>query len=534
MRQRFLNFGKIRQQTIELFDENAWRPGREISKLRRFLHFWILVWTSFSRNRCPVRAASLAYAALLALIPMLAVVVAVTSSFLKTEGETSIDQFIVKFVASVTPRAMVNTNVVAAMTNMTVKAAGTNTEVLAGSGNETNSTAAASPGQTNHKFMPTPAQEQEALRARQAITRRIHQFIQNTRSGTLGVTGSVALIFVAISMLSQIENMFNDIWGVAHGRGWFMRIVLYWTVITLAPLLIVVAVGLTTGPHWDATRRLLTITPVLGNLFFELLPIVLLCLGLSLFYRLMPNTKVHWDAALVGGLVGGILWHLNSLVSVLYVSRVVSYSQIYGGLGLVPVFMIGLYFSWWILLFGAQVAYAFQNRASYLEQKQVENIDQRGREIIAFRLMAWIGRRFLRGQAPPTVFEMGHELGLPTRLIQQLMQTLAAAGLTSEISGHEPAYLPGRPLERITCCDILMAVRAGRGGQLAARQELAASRIYETFRRLESIEQQAASAITLRDLAEISKAGLRNLEPQEQPANGEHGKSSTEQQTLAE
>ena len=97
----------------------------------------------------------------------------------------------------------------------------------------------------------------------------------------------------------------------------------------------------------------------------------------------MPNTKVHWRAALAGGLAGGMLFHLNNVVSVLYVSRVVSNSKIYGSLGLVPVFMIGLYFSWLILLFGAQVAYAFQNRATYLEEKQVENINQRGREFVA-------------------------------------------------------------------------------------------------------------------------------------------------------
>src|SRR5438093_4906287 len=93
---------------------------------------------------------------------------------------------------------------------------------------------------------------------------------------------------------------------------------------------------------------------------------------------LVPNTKVRWRAAVVGGLVGGILFHLNNLVSVLYVSRVVSNSKIYGSLALVPVFMIGLYFSWLILLFGAQIAYAFQNRVAYLEERQAENITQRG------------------------------------------------------------------------------------------------------------------------------------------------------------
>src|SRR5215470_621299 len=136
--------------------------------------------------------------------------------------------------------------------------------------------------------------------------------------------------------------------------------------------------------------------PFVGGLIFQFLPVVVLCLTFALFYMLMPNTKVQWKAALVGGAVAGLLLYANNLVSVLYVSRVVSNSKIYGSLGLVPVFMIGLYFSWLILLFGGQVAYAFQNRATYLEEKQVESINQRGREFVALRLMTMVGQRYLR------------------------------------------------------------------------------------------------------------------------------------------
>src|SRR6185295_12242246 len=136
------------------------------------------------------------------------------------------------------------------------------------------------------------------------------------------------------------------------------------------------------------------------------LPVLVLCFTFALLYMLMPNTKVRWKAAVVGGAVGGMLFHLNNMVSVLYVSRVVTNSKIYGSLALVPVFMIGLYFSSLILLFGAQVAYAFQNRATYLEEKQVENINQRGREFVALRLMTMVGQRYLHGEPPLTVLEM--------------------------------------------------------------------------------------------------------------------------------
>jgi len=320
------------------------------------------------------------------------------------------------------------------------------------------------------------------------------------------------LIFAAISMLSRIEDTFNDIWGVVRGRSWFMRIVLYWGVISLVPMLLIFALGLATGPHLEGPKELLTTMPFVSNLIFRFLPVVVLCLTFALFYGLIPNTKVHWQAALVGGLAGGILFHLNNVVSVLYVSRVVSNSRIYGSLGLVPVFMIGLYFGWLILLFGAQVAYAYQNRATYFEEKQVENINQRGREFVALRLMTCIGARFARGEPPPGATEIAAALAVPTRLVQQIMRTLSAARLVNEATGPEPAYLPARPLETITCHDILQALRSSQGQELATRDEPTRSEVYGEFQRIEEAERQAASSVTM--LALVNRAQGRKALPE--------------------
>jgi membrane protein len=202
----------------------------------------------------------------------------------------------------------------------------------------------------------------------------------------------------------------------------------------------------------------------------------------------------------VGGFVGGLLFHLNNAVSVLYVSRVVSNSKIYGSLGLVPVFMIGLYFAWLLLLLGAQVAYAFQNRGTYLEEKQVENINQRGREFIALRIMTLVGLRYVRGELPPSVAEMAEELCVPSRLIGQLTQTLGSARLIAEVAGPETAYLPARPIESITCHDVLLALRACQGRELATRDEPVRSEVFGEFERIQEAERQAASSVTMQAL----------------------------------
>jgi membrane protein len=481
-------------------------PDR-LSRLQRFLHFCVLVWGSFSRNRCPVRASGLAYVTLLSLIPLLAVVMSVTSTFLKKEGEDQIDKFIMQLVASVTPPAMLSTNGVAGTNGVTEAAAAAPEDQPPDGASGTNATQLVKAASQTNAIIRL-AQEPEAVKARKEAARAINEFIQNTRSGALGLTGSVLLIFAAISLLSRIETTFNDIWGVERGRGWFTRIVTYWGVISLAPLLLVLAVGLASGPHFEGTKKLIAATPFIGHFLFQFLPVALLCLTFAAFYMLMPNTKVDWRAALVGGVVGGLLLHANNLLSVLYVSRVVSNSKIYGSLALVPVFMIGLYFAWLILLFGAQVAYAFQNRRTYLEEKQVETINQRGREFVALRLLTLIGHRYLRGEPAPTVDEMGNQIGVPTRLIQQIMQTLAAARLVVATAGPAGGYLPARPMETITCHDILLALRASHGQELATRDEPTRSEVYGEFQRIQEAERTAASSVTMLDLSRRADAQL--------------------------
>ena len=465
----------------------------ELSRLERCAHFCALVWGSFVRNRCLVRAAALSYTSLLALIPLLAVVISVTSGLLKSEGEEEIYQAIDKFVSTVMPPAQLSTNEHKVSLNlgpgMSLALTPTNPPVPGASTSaspETNSAAAA-------------GGDPRVVVAQKEVARDIRDFVQNTRSGTLGTIGMLVLVVVAIQMLANVEETFNDIWGVTRGRNWLWRIVLYWTTITLGPLMLVGALGLAGGRHLKSAEYLQIASqmPVVGGFVFQIIPILVLWLTFTLVYLLVPNAKVKFSAALVGGFVGGSLWHLNNLFGFLYVSRIVTNSKIYGSLGLVPVFMIGLYFSWVILLFGAQVAYAYQNRQSYLQDKLVENVNQRGREFIALRQMTLISQQFQRGEPAATLQQISTTLGIPTKLVRQTMQPLLAARLVTEIAGAETAYLPARPLDAITAHHVLRAVRAGCGQDIATCDEPARAEVLGEFARIEEAERKAASAVTM-------------------------------------
>jgi membrane protein len=525
MAKKISRFHRFRQEAVALWDE-SFRPDEELTRLRRFLHFWVLVLKSFNRNRCPIRASALSFLTVLGLIPVLAVSIGIASSLLKKQGEEQIYRFVDTVVSRIMPPAtstnppphtvILSTNEPpSAETNSAIASANldTNAPAIALNTNatvvnaETNQTAASAASADND------SESGDRMNAQKQAAKYIHDFIRNTRSGTLGVTGAILLVLVGIRMLGSIESTFNDIWGVTRGRNWLSRIQIYCTGIVFGPLLLVGAAALTSGPHLKSTQKFLTDMPVFGHIIFPTLTLVIIWIMFTLFYQFIPNTKVRFRAALVGALASGTVWHVNNLFGFLYVSRVVSNSRVYGSLGLVPVFMLGVYFSWYVLLFGAQIAYAFQNRKLYLQERIAENVNQRGREFVALRLMTCIGQRFQRGLPAPSSQQMSEELCIPSRLVQQVLQTLIATHLVIEVSSLEPAYTPGRPLEQINAHHILQAMRA-RGQELLTRDEPVREEVYGEFARIQAAEKLAASSITM--LALVHRADARlELNPPE-------------------
>ena len=446
-------------------------------RLEHFIHFWFFVGRSFVQNRCLVRASALSYTTLLALIPLLAIAISVTSSLLRKEGEQEIYKAIDNVVSQVVPPATVTAP--ASLAGPPNHGAGTNTVVS-----------------------PSPSAATNVREtAQKLVAENIHEFIHNTRSGALGVTGMALLVFVAISMLNSIESTFNDIWGVERGRHWLMRVARFWMAISLGPILIAVGLSLAGSAHFQGTKDLLHESPIIGGFLIQASTLIFIWLVFALLYQFVPNTRVQFSAALAGGVAAGTLWHLNNVFGFLYVSRVVTNSRIYGGLGLIPVFMAGLYLSWAILLIGAQIAYAFQNRKIYLQEKVVETVGHRDREILALRLMTIIGHRFQKAEPPANIQDLSDELEIPTKLTQQVLQRLLSAHIITEISGNA-AYTPSRPLDSITVHDILLAMRSGGPEQLPPPGHPCAKEILEEFEKTENAERVAASSVTLRDLVQ--------------------------------
>jgi membrane protein len=451
------NSTRARLQRIRDFlDESdiASRDQSTLSKWRRMAHFWYMVGRSFNANRAPVRASALAYTTLLALIPILAMFVSISTSFLKKDGEKPIDDLIQRAVTTMAPQL----------------------------------------------GLSETRDPEEAAKNRSAVVQNIMSYIENINSGKLGATAAILLVFVGISLLSTIEATFNDMWGVTRGRPWTQRIIQYWAVLSLGPLFVVTALALTTSTQFSRVNRLIEASPFVAGFIFKLLPVFVLIIFLTLFYKLIPNTRVLWMPALVGGLVGGILLQMNSLFSVIYLSKVVGYSKVYGSLGAVPIFLIGMYFSWLIVLFGSQVGYAYQNRLAYLQEREAESVNQQGREFVAMRMMTYIAQKFQAGEKPSTRTEMAKTLGVPTQLAAQVLMPLVASKLLVEVQGEETGYAPGRPIDRISMEDILCSLRAGHGRELATTDDAARAVVREQYERVLLSEMQVANAVTLKTI----------------------------------
>ncbi len=173
-----------------------------------------------------------------------------------------------------------------------------------------------------------------------------------SKATRLSAVGAVALIFTSIAMMNLIERVFNRIWRVRAERRWTKRILVYWAIITLGPLLIGVSLTLS-GRVFMATSDLIGDVPVIGALIYTVLSLALTTAGFTLLYVAVPNRDVDWYDGAWGGLVAGLAFEVAKRGFAVFITQFPTYSKIYGALAALPLFLLWVYVSWLITLFGA-------------------------------------------------------------------------------------------------------------------------------------------------------------------------------------
>jgi membrane protein len=291
----------------------------------------------------------------------------------------------------------------------------------------------------------------------------INQVVEASRSVSAGTLGGITLILIVLLLFKSIEDTFNDIWGVHQGRSLMTRVVHYWTILTLGAVLFFTAVGLLGASAFVNVfiEKLPGGTELLQALQWALplFSFLLLAGMLAACYRVIPNTRVLWRAAAVGGAVVGALLMLNNIVAFLYMKRVYLERSLYGSLAIVPVLMLGLYFFWLYVLIGGIVSYAIQNVNFRNSQAAWGTLAESMRQRLSLAVFLAICRRFRACLQPPSASDLGTMLKVPTQLLNECLNRLVQVRLIAVVDsadsddGRDNLYQPARPLNRITLLD---------------------------------------------------------------------------------
>ncbi|MCX6944087.1 MAG: YihY/virulence factor BrkB family protein, partial [Opitutales bacterium] len=225
----------------------------------------------------------------------------------------------------------------------------------------------------------------------------IQGIIAGSRSGTAGVLGALTLILIVLLLFKSIEDTFNEIWGVRNGRSLVMRVVFYWTVLTLGAVLFFASLTLFgAGAFINVFLERLPFGRELLRALSWSLPLfsgLVLVALLTIFYRFIPNTRVYWRAALIGAVVVATLLLMNNFLAFLYLRRVYLEKSLYGSLGILPILMLGLYVFWLFVLIGGQISYAVQNAHFRNSQAAWGQLSEAMRERLSLVVLLTICRR---------------------------------------------------------------------------------------------------------------------------------------------
>ena len=294
------------------------------------------------------------------------------------------------------------------------------------------------------------------------IVAGIFKYIETTNLATLGTIGLIILIAVVINMMGFIERALNDIWGIKRSRNLFQKFRDYISVGIIFPILILAAVGITASysnlPFLARIKDTFLVTGV-SKIFLRLLPYMTLWFAFTFVYTFLPNTRVHFRSALIGGIIGGTLWQAAQWFYIHFQVGVARYSAIYGTFASFPIFLIWVNVSWIIILFGAEVSFAHQNAKTYQEESRAFRVSQSFKEVLGLRLMAAVAKDFHLGRKPWSAEKLSQYLNIPVRLINEVIFELCQGKILVEIKAQEIVYQPAKPIEKIMVKEVLDVLR---------------------------------------------------------------------------
>jgi membrane protein len=336
------------------------------------------------------------------------------------------------------------------------------------------------------------------------ITGIIIGFVDNIKVGVLGFLGLGLLIYTVISLIQKIERAFNYTWRISSYRSLAQRFSDYLSVIMVGPVLIFTAIGVTaTVTNSDFMTSLAAIEP-LGftmRLLGKLIPYVLVIAAFTFIYILVPNTRVHFKSALVGGVIAGILWETTGWLFASFVANSTNYTAVYSSFAILMVFMIWLYLSWLILLTGASIAFYHQHPERIASQQQSLRMSCRVREKTALMAMYQIAKSFHENKPAWNQERLAKKFDIATDALSRVIDALIEADLITVGGKGADRYMPSHSLENIRIKTILDVVRAADETAYLHPESIKSGKpVEQLIEKIDNSLEQALGDMSLRDL----------------------------------
>jgi membrane protein len=295
---------------------------------------------------------------------------------------------------------------------------------------------------------------------------------------------------------------------VQRSRGVIRKIADYLTMVTVTPIFLFAATGLTIAAQSNGIVVYLRDAWHMGDVIDQLLrflPLFAMWLGFSFVYMAMPNTKTRVSSAALGGFVAAVLWQLALVLHIKFQIGIARYNALYSSFAAIPIFLIWVNVSWVTVLFGAEVCFAHQSEESYVHVARSRPADHAFKEVVALRAMARIGARFLAGEEPWTASLLATDLGVPQRPLQEILNLLVARGILVETPrGQEDGFVPARDLDAIRVKAILDVLKGTVGPVAVPRRTAVDEQIDRLMDGFETELGESRHNVTVRQLAEAA------------------------------
>jgi membrane protein len=312
--------------------------------------------------------------------------------------------------------------------------------------------------------------ERFPMEAQQEVLAKVIEFAESmleaTKGGLIAGIGLIVLFWSVIKVLSHIEVSLNDIWKIKESRTWGRKFSDYLAVMILSPMLFIVSSSATvfiTSQITQLTNQIKLLGMISPLIFFsfKLIPYVLIWILFSVIYILMPNTKVKLKSGIAAGIIAGTIFQIFQWVYISFQVWTARYNAIYGSFAALPLFLMWVQISWWVVLFGAELSFASQNVGTYEYEPDSRKVSLAFRKVLILQIAHLLVKNFENGNKPLTGTDISNRLKMPIRLVHNLLSDLVESQVVTETRTKEDqvfGYQPARDIHTLTIKFVVDAI----------------------------------------------------------------------------